>query len=172
MRISLLQRNLRSLFHGFASQLFFSIVSHHSVSFASFFQIWPLLQSKIFEHLFCFQKFGGISIFIPFQCLQGAPRACRGNIPRWAEEVHKLMNSMAPRDPAWLSFGVCSPQGFFAQFSMKTALPISQPHCVKTFLVSYSSLASACTGYFPSKKQEKPHKSSFFFFCQNLHVVV
>lgn len=63
---------MTGLFHGFAFQLFSSIVPHHSVSFASFFHICPSLQPEIFEHLLYFQKFGGIPIFIPLPVSTGS----------------------------------------------------------------------------------------------------
>lgn len=63
--------------------------------------------------------------------------------------------------------GCLCTRGILLIFPRKTALPISQrcqaeSRSAKTSLVSYSSLASAFIGYFPSKKQAKPHKSSFF----------
>lgn len=105
------------------------------MSFASFFHIWPTLHSKIFEHLLYFLKFGRIPIFVPFPVSKGSqesssPKAYRespehpeGTSPRWAGEVHKLTDSMAARDPAWVSFWVSTPEGFCSFFPGKQLCP-------------------------------------------------
>lgn len=109
------------------------------------------------------------------QILLGVPRA-HPQVGRRSSQAHKFNGSKRSSLGVFLDHFT---RGILLSFPRKTALPISQrcqakPRCANTFLVSFISLASAFIGYFPPKKQAKPHKSPlfFFFFCQNLHVGV